>query len=138
MELDGRGAELGRQQWRTAVWSLIRPAEGSTEHEMERRRWRARLHGLGRGESRHGGEGWPESAPVAALLELSSVACSARARKGEQGGEIGLGDCNGSRGLKRCWSHRHGDVWHRRLCTPSPWQEQGRHTTEFECFLIKF
>ena len=115
MELDGRGATLGRQQWWTTVWSLIRPAEGSTEHEMERRRWRARLRGLGRAESRHGGEGWPESAPAAALLELSSAACSAHARKGERGGEIQLGELNGNgERLSGGRGHRRSDAWRRR------------------------
>ena len=37
------------------------------------------------------------------LLGLGSAACSARARKEERGGKIGLGDRNGSGELKRRW-----------------------------------
>jgi len=37
------------------------------------------------------------------LLGLGSAACSARARKEERGGKIGLGDHSGSGELKRRW-----------------------------------
>ena len=89
-----RGAELdGAVNGGRGLQLRFRPAEGSIEHEMERRRCRARLRGLQREESRHGGERWPESAPArraAARVRLSCVLC-ARARKGEREGESELG-----------------------------------------------
>ena len=53
-----------------------------------RRSFGARSRGLGRGESKHGGERWPESAPArrAACSLGCSVLCSLE-EEGERGGE---------------------------------------------------
>ena len=79
--MEGRSSGAERQ-WRPVAQGPIRNGTGANGHEMGRRRWRMRLRGLGRGESRHDGEGWPESAPAAALLEVSST----RARGRRSGG----------------------------------------------------
>ena len=72
----GGGARRGSNGGR-GLQLRFRPAEGSIEHEMERRRCRARLRGLQREESRHGGERWPESAPARrAAARVTRVLCS--------------------------------------------------------------
>ena len=62
VRLDG-GAELGGQQWwPRAAQGPIRPVLGANGFGEGRRSFGARSRGLGRGESKHGGERWPESA----------------------------------------------------------------------------
>jgi len=64
VRLDG-GAELGGQQWwPRAAQGPIRPVLGANGFGEGRRSFGARSRGLGRGESKHGGERWPESAPA--------------------------------------------------------------------------
>ena len=113
------------------------------------RGWRERVRGgtkelrgevarLGARRIERGGEDVAGAADGGSSLELSSAACSARARKGNGEAKSDLAIAMAVESLSGARSRRHGDAWRCRLCTPSPWQEQGRHSTEFECFLIKF
>ena len=92
--------------------------------------WRVRGARKDGGEMAEGGQ--HSSGGGGALL--SSAACSARARKGNGEAKSDLAIAMAVESLSGAGSRRHGDAWHRQLCTPSPWQKQGRHCDRSNVF----
>jgi len=60
------------------------------------------------------------------------VLCAAEG--GERGGKNEIGQCTTVESLSGAGSRRHGDAWHRRLCTPPLKQQQWSTVTTVKGF----
>ena len=89
----------------------------------------------GREETKHGGEGWPESAGAraAGLGLLGSAANSVRREEGNRVGETRLGIRLGSGALKRRRARRR-DAWQPRRRGLWGTGKQGRQSDQFRGF----
>ena len=131
MELGGNNGGRGGREAESAGKKVgqARERDGVGARQGEEGRGRSRREEMAARRRRAA-----SAAPSAA--ELCSAHRRAPHERGKGNGEAksNLAIATAMERLSGAGSRRHGDAWHRRLCTPSRWQEQESTVTVFKHF----